>query len=84
MLFMAARFAVLIFALCLGSIGQGLALVMAMGLVLDAAYYLGGVAFVEEPLRYCRDLLAVPRYGAMWLYSLGLATVRRGWLRAGR
>ncbi len=84
MLLMATRFAVLILALCLGSAGKGLALVMAFGLTLDAAYYIGGAAFVEEPLRYCRDLLAVPRYGAMWLYSFGLATVRRGWLRAGR
>ena len=87
MLLMALRFAVLILALCLGSAGKGLALVMAVGLLLDAAYYLGGAAFVEEPLRYCRDLLAVPRYGAMWLYSFGLAAFRRGrhgWLRAGR
>jgi cellulose synthase/poly-beta-1,6-N-acetylglucosamine synthase-like glycosyltransferase len=84
MLLMAMRFAVLILALCFSSVGQGLALVMAFGLMLDAAYYLGGAAFVEEPWRYCRDLLAVPRYGAMWLYSFGLAAVRRGWLRAGR
>ena len=87
MLLMATRFAVLILALCLGATGKGLALVMALGLMLDAAYYLGGVVFVEEPLRYCRDLLAVPRYGAMWLCSFGLAAFRRGrdgWLRAGR
>jgi hypothetical protein len=82
MLLMATRFTVLVMAWFGGA--SALAWVMAAGLLLDAAYYVGGAAFVEEPLRYCRDLLAVPRYGAMWLYGLGLATVRRGWLRAGR
>jgi cellulose synthase/poly-beta-1,6-N-acetylglucosamine synthase-like glycosyltransferase len=59
----------------------GLAL---LGLVLDALYYLGGALIVEERQRYLQDLLAAPRYVAMWLYSFGLATVRRGWLKAGR
>jgi cellulose synthase/poly-beta-1,6-N-acetylglucosamine synthase-like glycosyltransferase len=59
----------------------GLAL---LGLMLDVLYYLGGAAIVEERQRYLQDLLAAPRYVAMWLYSFGLATVRRGWLKAGR
>ncbi len=59
----------------------GLAL---LGLVLDVLYYLGGAAIVEERQRYLQDLLAAPRYVVMWLYSFGLATVRRGWLKAGR
>jgi cellulose synthase/poly-beta-1,6-N-acetylglucosamine synthase-like glycosyltransferase len=57
------------------------------GLALDATYYLAGAAAVDNPRRYLLDLLAVPRYGAMWFYSFGMAVVRRGqksWLRAGR
>jgi cellulose synthase/poly-beta-1,6-N-acetylglucosamine synthase-like glycosyltransferase len=57
------------------------------GLTLDALYYLAGAAAVDNPRRYLLDLLAVPRYGAMWFYSFGMALVRRGqkgWLRAGR
>lgn len=58
-----------------------------VGLVMDAIYYLAGAAIVDNPRRYLLDLLAVPRYGAMWFYSFGMAVVRRGqksWLRAGR
>ena len=81
-LLIAARLATLVLALLGGA--TGLALVVTGGLLLDALYYLAGAAFVEEPLRYCRDMLALPRYIAMWAYGLGLATIRRGWLRAGR
>jgi len=55
-----------------------------MGLAMDAAYYLAGAGFVDDRRRYLLDLLAVPRYAAMWLHGLGLAAIRRGWLRAGR
>ena len=61
-----------------------LAGVALFGLLLDALYYLGGALLIEDRSRYLRDLFAAPRYVAMWLYSLGLATVRRGWLKAGR
>jgi cellulose synthase/poly-beta-1,6-N-acetylglucosamine synthase-like glycosyltransferase len=56
----------------------------AAGLALDLFYYLGGAFFVENRRRYLRDLVATPRYAAMWLLSLSMAAVRRGWLRAGR
>jgi cellulose synthase/poly-beta-1,6-N-acetylglucosamine synthase-like glycosyltransferase len=76
------RLLVLLVSLLSGSwLLAGLAL---LGLVLDVLYYLGGAAIVEERQRYLQDLLAAPRYVAMWLYSFGLATVRRGWLKAGR
>jgi cellulose synthase/poly-beta-1,6-N-acetylglucosamine synthase-like glycosyltransferase len=58
-----------------------------IGLGMDLGYYLAGAAIVDNPRRYLLDLLAVPRYAAMWFYSLGIAVVRRGqkgWLRAGR
>lgn len=58
--------------------------VPAAGLVLDLCYYLGGALVVDDPRRYLIDLLSAPRYLAIWCYSLGLAAVRRGWLRAGR
>jgi cellulose synthase/poly-beta-1,6-N-acetylglucosamine synthase-like glycosyltransferase len=83
-LFMALRVLLLALALLMGSTGRGLAAVMALGLSLDVLYYLIGAAFVEDPRVYLRDLLAVPRYAAMWMYGFGLATVKRGWLRAGR
>lgn len=60
------------------------------GLVMDMAYYLGGAAIVDNPRRYLFDLLASPRYAVMWLYSFGIAIIRRGkggqrvWLRSGR
>ena len=60
------------------------------GLALDVAYYLGGAAIVDNPRRYLFDLLTSPRYVAMWLYSFGIAMIRRGkrgqqvWLRSGR
>ncbi len=57
------------------------------GLIMDTAYYLAGAALVDNPRRYLLDLIAVPRYGAIWLYSFGMAAMRRGqksWLRAGR
>jgi cellulose synthase/poly-beta-1,6-N-acetylglucosamine synthase-like glycosyltransferase len=82
MLLMALRAGVMLGAWLIGA--RALAWVAATGLLLDVLYYLGGAAFVEEPARYCRDLLAMPRYAAMWMYGFGLATVRRGWLRAGR
>lgn len=76
------RLLVLLASLLLGAWWlAGLAL---LGLALDVLYYLGGAAIVEERQRYLQDLLAAPRYVAMWLYSFGLATVRRGWLKAGR
>lgn len=56
-----------------------------VGLAMDAVYYLAGAAIVDDPRRYLLDLLAVPRYVAMWFYSFGIALIRRGiWLRAGR
>jgi cellulose synthase/poly-beta-1,6-N-acetylglucosamine synthase-like glycosyltransferase len=58
-----------------------------VGLTLDAIYYLAGAGIVDDPRRYLLDLLAVPRYGAMWFYGFGMALIRRGqknWLRAGR
>jgi cellulose synthase/poly-beta-1,6-N-acetylglucosamine synthase-like glycosyltransferase len=61
-----------------------------IGLGLDLAYYLSAVAVVDHPRRYLFDLITAPRYVAMWLYSFGITTLRRGkngqrvWLRAGR
>jgi cellulose synthase/poly-beta-1,6-N-acetylglucosamine synthase-like glycosyltransferase len=55
-----------------------------LGLLLDALYYLAGALLVDDRRRYLRDLLAAPRYVLMWFFSFGMATVRRGWLRAGR
>ncbi len=56
-----------------------------VGLAMDAVYYLAGAAIVDDPRRYLLDLLAVPRYVAMWFYSFGIALIRRRiWLRAGR
>ncbi len=58
-----------------------------VGLTMDVGYYLAGAAIVDNPRRYLLDLLAVPRYAAMWFYSFGMAIFRRGqkgWLRAGR
>jgi cellulose synthase/poly-beta-1,6-N-acetylglucosamine synthase-like glycosyltransferase len=55
------------------------------GLTMDGIYYLAGAAIVDNPRRYLLDLLAVPRYAAMWFFSFGTAIVRRRvWLRAGR
>jgi len=55
-----------------------------VGLSLDALYYLGGAFFVDNRRLYLRDLLATPRYLAMWCFSLTIALIKRGWLRAGR
>ncbi|MBS1788621.1 MAG: glycosyltransferase [Acidobacteria bacterium] len=56
-----------------------------IGLAMDFAYYLAGVAIVDNPRRYLLDLLAVPRYAAMWFFGFGTALLRRRvWLRAGR
>jgi cellulose synthase/poly-beta-1,6-N-acetylglucosamine synthase-like glycosyltransferase len=55
------------------------------GLAMDGIYYLAGAAIVDNPRRYLLDLLAVPRYAAMWFFSFGTAIIRRRvWLRAGR
>jgi cellulose synthase/poly-beta-1,6-N-acetylglucosamine synthase-like glycosyltransferase len=54
------------------------------GLALDAVYYLAAAGVVGDPRRYLLDLCAAPRYAAMWMWSMSLAAVRRGWLRAGR
>jgi 1,2-diacylglycerol 3-beta-glucosyltransferase len=78
------RLMLLAAGLLLGPAGHWLAGLALSGLVLDALYYLGGVTLVDDRRLYLQDLLAAPRYVAMWLYSLALATVRRGWLKAGR
>ena len=78
------RVLLLLVGLLLGPAGVWLTGLALFGLALDAFYYLGGAALVDERARYLQDLLAAPRYFGMWLYSLGLATVRRGWLKAGR
>jgi cellulose synthase/poly-beta-1,6-N-acetylglucosamine synthase-like glycosyltransferase len=61
------------------------------GLTMDLSYYLAGAAFVDRPRRYALDLVAAPRYAAIWVYSLGIAAFQRAfrrghrvWLRAGR
>jgi len=61
------------------------------GLLFDLLYYLSGAAFVDDTRRYLLDLLAVPRYAMMWIYSLGIMAFQRifrrrqeVWLRAGR
>ena len=81
---MGLRCFVFIMGLLLGQAGVWLAGLALGGLVLDAFYYLGGALLIEERRRYLQDLFAAPRYVAMWLYSIALATVRRGWLKAGR
>ncbi len=53
-----------------------------IGLLLDVAYYLAAVRVVDDPRKYLADLLAAPRYVVMWMYSFGVMTVRRGWLKA--
>ena len=61
--------------------------VALFGLLLDLVYYAAGVAFVDRPAQYLRDLSAVPLYAAVWLYGLFLAIINRGrqvWLKAGR
>lgn len=54
------------------------------GLAMDSFYYLAATKIVHNRRQYLTDLLAVPRYAAIWFCSLGLAAWRRGWLRAGR
>ncbi len=59
--------------------------IVALALLADAAYYIGGAAVVDEPRRYLLDLASTPRYLALWFRSLGMAAFKRGgWLRAGR
>lgn len=82
--FIGLRLLLLAVGLLLGSAGWLLTGFALLGLALDALYYLGGAVIVEERQRYLQDLLSTPRYVAMWLYGFGLATVRRGWLKAGR
>jgi cellulose synthase/poly-beta-1,6-N-acetylglucosamine synthase-like glycosyltransferase len=84
MAMMGLRVLLLSVGLLAGPAGVWLAGLALVGLFLDALYYLGGIAIVDDRARYIRDLMSAPRYLAMWLYSLGLATVRRGWLKAGR
>ncbi len=84
---MGLRVLLLLVGLLLGPSGVWLTGLALVGLALDALYYLIGAALVEDRARYLQDLLAAPRYVAMWLYSIGLATFRRGrrdWLKAGR
>lgn len=52
------------------------------GLAMDAFYYLAATKIVHDRRQYLSDLRAVPRYVGMWVYSLWLAALRRGWLRA--
>lgn len=79
-LFIAIRLLALAVGLWLG----GPWWIVVAGLAMDVAYYVSGVAIADDPQRYLLDLLAAPRYAAIWVYSLGVAAVRRGWLRAGR
>lgn len=71
-------------ALWAGAGWRGPWLIPAAGLGLDLVYYLGGAFVVDDRRRYIADLFSAPRYVALWIYSLLLAAVRRGWLRAGR
>jgi cellulose synthase/poly-beta-1,6-N-acetylglucosamine synthase-like glycosyltransferase len=80
--FLGLRLLLLMTGLVAGS--AAVAAIGAAGLLLDAAYYLAGAALVENPRQYLLDLLGSPRYAALWLYSFGVAAIRRGWLRAGR
>jgi cellulose synthase/poly-beta-1,6-N-acetylglucosamine synthase-like glycosyltransferase len=84
MALMGLRVLLLILGLLLGQGGVWLTGLALIGLSLDVLYYLGSLALVDDRARYIRDLMSTPRYVAMWVYSLGLATVRRGWLKAGR
>lgn len=62
-------------------------IVLAIALTFDFLYYLGGVFIIEDRRTYLKDLLSAPGYAAIWVYSIGVAVVRRsrsGWLRAGR
>ncbi|MBI1760127.1 MAG: glycosyltransferase [Acidobacteria bacterium] len=81
---MGLRAFLLLAGLLLGQAGLWLSGIALLGLLMDVLYYLGGALLIEERARYLQDLLAAPRYVAMWLCSLGLATIRRGWLKAGR
>ena len=81
---MGLRVLLLSIGLLLGAGGIWLTALALVGLSLDALYYLGGIAIVDDRARYIRDMMSTPRYIAMWVYSIGLATVRRGWLKAGR
>lgn len=83
-LLMGGRLLLLALSFLLGPNAAWLGGLALAGLLLDALYYLAGALWIGERQRYLQDLLAAPRYVAMWLYSLGLATVRRGWLKAGR
>lgn len=58
--------------------------IAAGALSADAAYYLLGGTVVADRRRYFLDLVAAPHYAALWAFSVCVAAVRRGWLRAGR
>lgn len=55
-----------------------------MGLAMDGFYYLAATKIVNNRQQYLSDLLAAPHYAGMWIYSLWLAAISRGWLRAER
>ncbi len=55
-----------------------------VGLLMDAAYYLAGICAVVDRRQYILDILALPRYGWVWLNSLVLMKSRKRWLRAAR
>ena len=76
--------AIRLLALAVGLWLRGPWWIATAGLTMDVAYYFSGAAIADDPRRYLLDLLAAPRYAAIWVYSLGVAAVRRGWLRAGR
>ena len=62
-------------------------IVLGAALISDLLYYLAGIFIVEDRRRYLQDMLSAPGYAALWVYSIGVAVVRRrrsGWLRAGR
>jgi len=62
-------------------------LVLSIALVFDFLYYAAGAFIIEDRRTYLKDLMSAPGYAAIWVYSIGVAVVRRsrsGWLRAGR
>jgi cellulose synthase/poly-beta-1,6-N-acetylglucosamine synthase-like glycosyltransferase len=90
-LFIALRVMVVALLFCIPGSSWALFVFVSLGLTFDLLYYLAGAAFVDNSHRYILDLLAVPRYAAIWIYSFGIATFhriyRRGhqiWLKAGR
>ena len=58
-------------------------LVLASALLIDMAYYVAGLLWIEEPRLYVRALLVLPLYPILWLWSiLTAAHSREEWLRA--